>query len=239
MSLEFRHLTDIPRPPSEFREILLRVPVNPPAMFTSRIAFDGSSSDESNSADASNDTVVTRNRSRTQPTTPPTSSKGGRPANATPRTPTSASATANSPPQTPRSTRRSTQNDPSPQPGPSRRVTPTTKHKKTPAPKKSRKQSLPLKNQPPAIREMYRLQSSTHLLIPKMPFCRVVREILHEVNSTHMRVQSLALEALQEATEFYMTQFFEDAYRCTLHRKAVTLKTSDFVLVRSLRRNFN
>lgn len=202
-------------------------------MFSSRIAFDGDTSDDSSVADASNDTVVTRNRSRTQPMTP-TSSRRGRPTN-TPSSPSPQS----SQPQTPRSTRSNRQRDESPQPGPSSRPTPK-KSKKAPAtaPKLSRKQPAPVKKLTPALREIYKLQTSTKLLIPKLPFCRVVREILHK-DGGDWRVQSLALEALQEATEFYLTQFFEDAYRCTLHRNQVTLKTSDFVLVRTLRRNLS
>lgn len=59
--------------------------------------------------------------------------------------------------------------------------------------------------------------------------------MLHEFGGNDLRMQSLALEALQEATEMYVVQFLEDAYRCTMHRNQVTLKPSDLTLVRTLR----
>ncbi|XP_048506202.1 histone H3.3-like type 1 isoform X7 [Athalia rosae] len=48
-------------------------------------------------------------------------------------------------------------------------------------------------------------------------------------------IQLKALEALQEATEMYMVQFFEDAVLLTLHAKRVTLHLPDMRLLRRLR----
>lgn len=87
------------------------------------------------------------------------------------------------------------------------------------------------------IREMYKLQTTTKLLIPKAPFARLVKEIIQGFNRD-MRLQTFALKALQEATEMYVTQFFGDVYKCTLHRRAVTLNPADCVLLRYLRRNY-
>lgn len=83
-------------------------------------------------------------------------------------------------------------------------------------------------------REIFRLQHSTRLQIPKLPFARIVKELLNS-GVQQYRMQSDALEALQEATEMYVVQFLEDAYRCTLHRKQITLKPADMTLVRTLR----
>ena len=59
-----------------------------------------------------------------------------------------------------------------------------------------------------ALREIRRYQKSTELLLPKLPFKRLVREIAHEINK-ELRFQSGALVALQEATEAYLVNEFE------------------------------
>lgn len=51
------------------------------------------------------------------------------------------------------------------------------------------------------------------------------------------RITPVALAALQESSEAYITQFFEDAYACTLHRGRVTLEVKDMNLLSFLRRN--
>lgn len=76
---------------------------------------------------------------------------------------------------------------------------------------------------------------STKLLIPRLPFCRLVKEILHQ-HLAEGRMQPAAIEALQESAEIYVTLFLEDAYRCTLHRGQVTLQVKDLTLVRTLRK---
>lgn len=104
--------------------------------------------------------------------------------------------------------------------------------------KDSRKQANPKKNlkaPPPSLREIKRLQNSTDNLIPRLPFARLVREILMSFNCDGYRIQRLALEALQEASEMYLTLLMEDAYRCTLHRQRLTLMPIDIQLVRLIR----
>ncbi|KAE8750995.1 hypothetical protein FOCC_FOCC002423, partial [Frankliniella occidentalis] len=91
------------------------------------------------------------------------------------------------------------------------------------------------KNGTKALREIKALQRSTSLLIPKFPFSRLVREIMNSFSYHQLRVQSSALEALQEAAEMYMVQFFEDSLLCTLHAKRVTLMPADCHLMRRLR----
>merc|ERR1711973_1002097 len=54
-----------------------------------------------------------------------------------------------------------------------------------------------------ALREIRRYQKSTELLIRKLPFQRLVREIAQDFK-TDLRFQSSAVMALQEATEAYM-----------------------------------
>ena len=54
-----------------------------------------------------------------------------------------------------------------------------------------------------ALREIRRYQKSTELLIRKLPFQRLVREIAQEFK-TDLRFQGSAVLALQEAAEAYL-----------------------------------
>ena len=60
-----------------------------------------------------------------------------------------------------------------------------------------------------ALREIRRYQKSTELLIRKLPFQRLVREIAQDFK-TDLRFQSSAVLALQEASEAYLVGLFED-----------------------------
>ncbi|RSH81524.1 centromeric DNA-binding histone H3-like protein cse4 [Saitozyma podzolica] len=65
-----------------------------------------------------------------------------------------------------------------------------------------------------ALREIRKYQKSTDLLIAKLPFARVVREVAMDMTSMeidNLRWQSSALLALQEAAEAYLVHLFEDA----------------------------
>ncbi|XP_026302371.1 uncharacterized protein LOC111525968 [Piliocolobus tephrosceles] len=65
-----------------------------------------------------------------------------------------------------------------------------------------------------ALREIRRYQKSTELLIRKLPFQRLVREIAQDFK-TDLRFQSSAVMALQEACEAYLVGLFEDTnLRC-------------------------
>lgn len=85
------------------------------------------------------------------------------------------------------------------------------------------------------IKDIKALQRSTHLLIPKSPFARLIREICMEYGGD-LRIQAIALEALQEAAEAYLIDFFEDSYICALHAKRVTLLVRDTLLAKQLRK---
>jgi histone H3 len=53
-----------------------------------------------------------------------------------------------------------------------------------------------------ALREIKRYQKSVENLIPKLPFQRLVREIVQDIRpGDGMRIQASALQALQEAVE--------------------------------------
>jgi histone H3/H4 len=59
--------------------------------------------------------------------------------------------------------------------------------------------------------EIRRYQKSTDLLLRKLPFARLVRELTQRYNNTGLRWQAEALLALQEASEQYLVHLFEDA----------------------------
>nr|XP_049704295.1 uncharacterized protein LOC126056186 [Helicoverpa armigera] len=68
-----------------------------------------------------------------------------------------------------------------------------------------------------ALREIRRYQKSTELLIRKLPFQRLVREIAQDFK-TDLRFQSSAVMALQEASEAYLVGLFEDTNLCAIHK---------------------
>ena len=59
-----------------------------------------------------------------------------------------------------------------------------------------------------ALREIRKYQKSTELLIRKLPFQRLVREIAQSFKSD-LRFQSSAIGALQEAAEAFLVGLFE------------------------------
>jgi histone H3 len=85
-----------------------------------------------------------------------------------------------------------------------------------------------------ALREIRKYQKSTDLLIRKLPFQRLVREIAQDYK-TDLRFQSTAVLALQEAAEAYLVSLFEDTNLCAIHAKRVTIMNKDIHLARRIR----
>jgi histone H3 len=85
-----------------------------------------------------------------------------------------------------------------------------------------------------ALREIRRYQKSTDLLIRKLPFQRLVREIANDFK-TDLRFQSSAVVALQEASESYLVGLFQDTNLCAIHAKRVTIMPKDIQLARRIR----
>lgn len=85
-----------------------------------------------------------------------------------------------------------------------------------------------------ALREIRKYQKTTELLIRKLPFQRLVRELSQEVRSD-MRFQSAAMLALQEASESYLVGLFEDTNLCAIHAKRITIMPKDIHLARRIR----
>ena len=128
-------------------------------------------------------------------------------------------------------------------------TTPRRKHRKRPGQK--------------ALQEIRVYQRSTELLIRKLPFARLVREVCNDVagnaefrwrvprrpsidrararaarrdvDRARPRRQASAISALQEATEAHFVQLFEDANLCAIHGKRVTIMVKDIQLARRIR----
>ncbi len=85
-----------------------------------------------------------------------------------------------------------------------------------------------------ALREIRKYQKNTDLLLRKLPFQRLVREVAQDFK-TELRFQSHAIAALQEASEAYLVNLFEDTNLCAIHAKRVTIFPKDMQLARRIR----
>ena len=93
-----------------------------------------------------------------------------------------------------------------------------------------------------ALKEIRNIQGSTDLLLRKLPFQRLVRELCDQISSDlfknenkQFRWQASALEALQEAAERYTVGLLNDSNLAAIHAKRVTLFRTDMVLVQRVR----
>ena len=80
-----------------------------------------------------------------------------------------------------------------------------------------------------ALREIRRYQKSSELLIRRMPFQRLVREIA-QVHNPYVCSQSGMILALQESAEAYLVGLLEDSNLCAIHAKRVTIMPKDMQL---------
>lgn len=92
-----------------------------------------------------------------------------------------------------------------------------------------------------ALREIRHFQKTTRLILPKLPFARLVKEVALKVcsNDLSLRFQVLALECLHEAAEAYLVHLFEDTQLCAIHAKRVTIMDKDMHLARRIRGEAN
>ena len=92
-----------------------------------------------------------------------------------------------------------------------------------------------------ALKQIRQYQKSTELLIRKLPFQRLVREIASDSEVIKsplcgkVRFQSAAIMALQEAAEAYLVGLFEDTNLCAIHARRVTIMPKDIQLARRIR----
>ena len=89
-----------------------------------------------------------------------------------------------------------------------------------------------------ALREIRKYQKNTELLIRKLPFQRLVREIAEDQVSsrfpTGVRFQAAAVMALQEASESYLIKKLADSNLEAIHAKRVTIMPKDMQLARNI-----
>ena len=92
-----------------------------------------------------------------------------------------------------------------------------------------------------ALKQIRQYQKSIELLIRKLSFQHLVREIAgdSEIITSPLcgkvRFQSAAIMALQEAAEAYLVGLFEDTNLCAIHAKRVTIMPKDIQLARRIR----
>jgi len=82
-----------------------------------------------------------------------------------------------------------------------------------------------------ALREIRKYQKSTELLIQKLPFQRLLREVVATMYPTeNYRFQSTAILAMQEAAEKFLVKMFDDCNHIAIHGKRVTVQDKDIQL---------
>ena len=93
-----------------------------------------------------------------------------------------------------------------------------------------------------ALREIRRYQKSTDLLIHKVPFQRLAREVLQDLNKpgysprfTAEHFQATCLLAIQESVETFSIRMFEDINLCVIHARRVTIMPKDMQLALRIR----
>lgn len=91
-----------------------------------------------------------------------------------------------------------------------------------------------------ALYEIRKYQQSTDLLISKIPFAKLVKEITDNFvyENQHLHWHSMAILALQEASEAYLVGLLEHANLLAIHGKRITLMKKDIQLARRIRGQF-
>ena len=84
-----------------------------------------------------------------------------------------------------------------------------------------------------ALKDIRHFQKSTALLIRRLPFQRLVREIAEDFKK-ELRFQAAAMSCLQEAVEAYLVGLFKDSNLCAIHAKRVTIMPKDIQLARRI-----
>lgn len=92
-----------------------------------------------------------------------------------------------------------------------------------------------------AMREIRRYQRTYDLLIPRLPFNKLVRDLAYEIlkeemgDNAKLQFQASALDGLQEATEHYLVKLLEDSNLNAIHANRVTVQPKDIKLARRIR----
>ena len=89
-----------------------------------------------------------------------------------------------------------------------------------------------------ALKEIKKYQSGTELLLRRLPFQRVVKEIMHGLRKD-LCLQSTVVMALQEVGEAFLVGLLEQVHLCALHARHVTIMPKDIQLARTFGGIFN
>ena len=93
-----------------------------------------------------------------------------------------------------------------------------------------------------ALHKIHRYQKSTDLVIRKVPFQCLAREVLQDLNKpgsyprfSAERFQATSLLAIQESVEAFSVGLFEDVNLCAIHARKVTNMPKDMQLALRIR----
>lgn len=87
-----------------------------------------------------------------------------------------------------------------------------------------------------ALREVHKLQRTSHLLIPRSSFQYLIREIAMSYK-TDLRFQREALLAIQEAAEDHIVSIFQHTQNLAIHGGRKTIQDRDLTLALHVRDN--
>ncbi|ELR06148.1 hypothetical protein GMDG_07803 [Pseudogymnoascus destructans 20631-21] len=86
-----------------------------------------------------------------------------------------------------------------------------------------------------ALRQIKKYQKSTEPLLPRVPFTRLICEIISDLHPREdFQLQSSAISALQEAAETTLVKEFEMTQLAAIHAKRVTIQQKDMKLVQQM-----
>ena len=86
-----------------------------------------------------------------------------------------------------------------------------------------------------ALWQIRYLQSTqaTMLLIRKLPFARLVREIAQDYK-TDLRFTTTSILALHQAAEYFLVEVMQKTHMAAIHRRCVTIAPKDIHLVKAI-----
>uniref|UniRef100_A0A914PI13 Histone H2A/H2B/H3 domain-containing protein n=1 Tax=Panagrolaimus davidi TaxID=227884 RepID=A0A914PI13_9BILA len=105
-----------------------------------------------------------------------------------------------------------------------------------------RKQAAPKIRRNHVLADIERYQESRELLLPRAPFCRLVKDIMSEhpySAEVRLRIQKMALEVVQQAAEAFLVDTFEDVNLIAAHARRVTIMPKDIQLLKRLHTTMN
>ena len=88
-----------------------------------------------------------------------------------------------------------------------------------------------------ALKEIQKYQKGMDLLIRRVAFQRLVREIVQK-RREGLKLQSSAVLALQEAGEAFLVGLMEQVNLCAIYAKQVTIMPRDIQLAHRIQGNF-